>query len=157
MDAEDQGHRYGNFPNYYSFHPPQNRLQVLEESSILNHIRNGLLLKKRTSTTNDELFVEKAVVGSDSAAVSKAIANNDGDESVKKKARIEIEDKSHHQHENIIYSTSPKIDENADQDTEVKDMNFFDRYFNMFIDKNKKYGFPSSLNVKELYKEGEES
>lgn len=69
----------------------------------MNHIRNGLLLKKRTSTTNDELFVEKAVVGSDSAAVSKAIANHDGDESVKKKARIEIEDKSHHQHENIIY------------------------------------------------------
>ena len=43
MDAEDQGHRYGNFPNYYAFHPPQNRLQVLEETNILSYIRDGLI------------------------------------------------------------------------------------------------------------------
>jgi hypothetical protein len=43
MDPDDQGHRYGNFPNYYSFHPPKNRLDVLEEKGILNYIRSGLL------------------------------------------------------------------------------------------------------------------
>jgi hypothetical protein len=27
----DQGHRYGNFRNYYTFHPPSNRIQRLGE------------------------------------------------------------------------------------------------------------------------------
>jgi hypothetical protein len=44
MDDNDKGHRFGNFPNYYAFHPPANRLQVLERTGILNYIRNGLLL-----------------------------------------------------------------------------------------------------------------
>eukprot|EP00571_Detonula_confervacea_P006464 CAMPEP_0172325214 /NCGR_PEP_ID=MMETSP1058-20130122/53430_1 /TAXON_ID=83371 /ORGANISM="Detonula confervacea, Strain CCMP 353" /LENGTH=57 /DNA_ID=CAMNT_0013041695 /DNA_START=66 /DNA_END=236 /DNA_ORIENTATION=+ len=50
MDANDQGHRHGNFSNYYSFHPPQNRLQVLEQTNILKYICEGL----RLSTTADE-------------------------------------------------------------------------------------------------------
>jgi len=42
MDANDQGHRYGNFPNYYAFHPPDNRLRVLERAKISIYIRDGL-------------------------------------------------------------------------------------------------------------------
>jgi hypothetical protein len=42
MDASDQGHRYGNFPNYYAFHPPDNRLRVLERANISSYIRDGL-------------------------------------------------------------------------------------------------------------------
>ena len=42
MDASDQGHRHGNFPNYYAFHPPDNRLRVLERANISSYIRDGL-------------------------------------------------------------------------------------------------------------------
>ncbi len=42
MEAEDKGHRHGNFSNYYHFHPPQNRLQVLEECGLMAQIRCGL-------------------------------------------------------------------------------------------------------------------
>jgi hypothetical protein len=30
-EDSDQGHRFGNFPNYYSFHPPENRVKLLDE------------------------------------------------------------------------------------------------------------------------------
>jgi hypothetical protein len=39
----DQGHRHGNFPNYYAFNPPSNRLVVMKE--ILEHV-------VRTNTKN---------------------------------------------------------------------------------------------------------
>ena len=42
MEDDATGHRYGNFPNYYSFHPPKNRLDVLRRSGILNCILDGL-------------------------------------------------------------------------------------------------------------------
>lgn len=42
MEVDDKGHRHGNFPNYYSFHPPQNRLLILEQCGLLTHIRRGL-------------------------------------------------------------------------------------------------------------------
>ena len=42
MDANDQGHRYGNFPNYYSFHPLKNRIDVLNQTGIMDYIRRGL-------------------------------------------------------------------------------------------------------------------
>ena len=42
MEAEDKGHRHGNFSNYYHFHPPQNRLQVLEQCGLMAQIRRGL-------------------------------------------------------------------------------------------------------------------
>ena len=42
MEADDKGHRHGNFPNYCSFHPPQNRLLILEQWGLLTHIRHGL-------------------------------------------------------------------------------------------------------------------
>ncbi len=38
LDPNDQGHRYGNFPNYYAFHPPGNRLRVLERANISSYI-----------------------------------------------------------------------------------------------------------------------
>ncbi len=43
MEAEDKGHRHGNFPNYYSFHPPQNRLHILEQCGLMAYIRRGLV------------------------------------------------------------------------------------------------------------------
>lgn len=52
VDADDRGHRHGNFPNYYAFHPPTNRIQVLEESNILSYIREGLRL-------SDDEYVKK--------------------------------------------------------------------------------------------------
>jgi hypothetical protein len=42
MESDDKGHRHGNFPNYYSFHPPQNRLLILEQCGLMTHIRRGL-------------------------------------------------------------------------------------------------------------------
>eukprot|EP00978_Attheya_sp_CCMP212_P009765 scaffold23255_cov59-Attheya_sp.AAC.3 len=36
--SEDGGHRHGNFHNYYSFHPPVNRLKVLQETGILDYV-----------------------------------------------------------------------------------------------------------------------
>ncbi|KAL3786850.1 hypothetical protein HJC23_013771 [Cyclotella cryptica] len=43
MEDNDHGHRYGNFPNYYSFHPPQNRLDVLARTGILDYIISRLV------------------------------------------------------------------------------------------------------------------
>lgn len=42
MNDDATGHRYGNFPNYYSFNPPKNRIDVLKSSGILDRILNGL-------------------------------------------------------------------------------------------------------------------
>ncbi|KAL7543562.1 hypothetical protein ACHAXR_012871 [Thalassiosira sp. AJA248-18] len=90
MDATDQGHRYGNFPNYYSFNPPQNRLQVLEESSILSYIRSGL-----SRLSDDVESKEKSIRGelSDGAAttsVATAFGSGDSiDGSVRKKPRMD--------------------------------------------------------------------
>jgi len=36
---EDKGHRLGNFHNYYSFNPCQNRLDVLRDCGILRYLR----------------------------------------------------------------------------------------------------------------------
>eukprot|EP00550_Attheya_septentrionalis_P010373 CAMPEP_0198281896 /NCGR_PEP_ID=MMETSP1449-20131203/1777_1 /TAXON_ID=420275 /ORGANISM="Attheya septentrionalis, Strain CCMP2084" /LENGTH=344 /DNA_ID=CAMNT_0043977899 /DNA_START=2174 /DNA_END=3208 /DNA_ORIENTATION=+ len=36
--SEDGGHRHGNFHNYYPFHPPVNRLKVLQETGILDYV-----------------------------------------------------------------------------------------------------------------------
>lgn len=44
MEAEDKGHRHGNFPNYYSFHPPQNRLHILEQCGLMTYMRRGLVV-----------------------------------------------------------------------------------------------------------------
>lgn len=47
----DKGHRVGNFHNYYEFNPPDNRLSVLEQSCILDYLREvvfiGNTFKKR--------------------------------------------------------------------------------------------------------------
>ncbi len=49
INPEDQGHRHGNFPNYYTFHPPGNRLDVLYKSGMLNYIFLGM----KSSFTGD--------------------------------------------------------------------------------------------------------
>ena len=94
MDAKDQGHRYGNFPNYYTFHPPTNRLSVLEDTNILSYIRHGL---RNSSSSNDD--GKKKMIGSDS---DKEV-NDDGDgERATKKLRIE-ETKSQQSSDCIYY------------------------------------------------------
>jgi hypothetical protein len=42
MEDDAAGHRYGNFPNYYAFNPPKNRLDVLRRSGILDYILSNL-------------------------------------------------------------------------------------------------------------------
>lgn len=42
MEDDATGHRYGNFPNYYSFNPPNKRLNVLKRSGVLDYILRGL-------------------------------------------------------------------------------------------------------------------
>ena len=37
--AQDKGHRLGNFHNYYAFNPPQNRLDVLKQSGMLEYLQ----------------------------------------------------------------------------------------------------------------------
>jgi hypothetical protein len=53
-DEADQGHRYGNFRNYYTFHPPSNRIQRLGE--IIDYVvenRKPEKLAKRPKTDDD--------------------------------------------------------------------------------------------------------
>ena len=90
MDAKDQGHRYGNFPNYYTFHPPTNRLTVLEDTNILTYIRDGLF--------NTSSFDGKKMIGSSGS--SKEVS--DDGERATKKLRIE-ETNSQHQLSDCIY------------------------------------------------------
>lgn len=45
METADHGHRHGNFPNYYAFHPPRERVDVLESAGLLSYIRRGLFTR----------------------------------------------------------------------------------------------------------------
>lgn len=45
METADHGHRNGNFPNYYAFHPPGERVDVLESAGLLSYIRRGLFTR----------------------------------------------------------------------------------------------------------------
>ena len=61
LDAKDQGHRYGNFHNYYSFNPTQERMKLLEKSGgILDVVANHwnktstLILPSKSGGTRDE-------------------------------------------------------------------------------------------------------
>ena len=54
MDEDDRGHRYGNFPNYYAFHPPDIRMRVLERCNFVDHIRNGISLSSSDEKDDDE-------------------------------------------------------------------------------------------------------
>eukprot|EP00581_Thalassiosira_minuscula_P015021 CAMPEP_0183732884 /NCGR_PEP_ID=MMETSP0737-20130205/39614_1 /TAXON_ID=385413 /ORGANISM="Thalassiosira miniscula, Strain CCMP1093" /LENGTH=367 /DNA_ID=CAMNT_0025966013 /DNA_START=34 /DNA_END=1134 /DNA_ORIENTATION=- len=83
----DQGHRYGNFPNYYSFHPPQNRLRILEQTNILKFIRNGLQIQ-----SSDADFRGKSIVDNNNERETNSLASDAAGgnvESIKKKPRIE--------------------------------------------------------------------
>ena len=81
MDAEDNGHRYGNFPNYYTFHPPQNRLQVLDQTNILSYIRDGLKL-------SDEEFSRMRCAGGEASHSAGVDAGGSG-KCGRKKPRLE--------------------------------------------------------------------
>jgi hypothetical protein len=50
---QDQGHRHGNFPNYYAFNPPSNRLVVMKE--ILEHVTRTNT-KNRHSKSKEHVF-----------------------------------------------------------------------------------------------------
>jgi len=78
MDTKDQGHRYGNFPNYYTFNPPTNRLSVLEDTNILSYIRHGL----RNTLSCDG----KKVISSSSGGSNEEVSE---EERATKKLRLE--------------------------------------------------------------------
>jgi len=89
MDGDDaNGHRYGNFPNYYSFNPPENRLDVLERAKILDYILAGL----STPTSS--------VIGDGSPAPKEEAANVDCGQ--RKKPRLD--DKSSYKQSNARMS-----------------------------------------------------
>ncbi|KAL9183389.1 hypothetical protein ACHAXT_005176 [Thalassiosira profunda] len=75
MDAADRGHRRGNFPNYYAFHPPANRLEVLERTGLLAHLRRGL-------RPSDEEFAKRRLVGVKANGAAGASADAGHDESL---------------------------------------------------------------------------
>jgi 2-polyprenyl-3-methyl-5-hydroxy-6-metoxy-1,4-benzoquinol methylase len=56
--AQDMGHRIGNFHNYYSFHPPSNRLQHMGE--ILQYLRDTSSHKRRCSSDGDERALQSS-------------------------------------------------------------------------------------------------
>lgn len=61
-DEADQGHRYGNFRNYYTFHPPSNRIQRLGE--ILDYVvenrkPENLAKRPKTAGAADSSIVKK--------------------------------------------------------------------------------------------------
>ena len=96
MDAKDQGHRYGNFPNYYTFHPPTNRLSVLEDTNILSYIRDGLFNTSSCASADDG----KKMIGSSNKEVADEEASNDGERATKK---LRLETKLHQQPPDCIY------------------------------------------------------
>ena len=49
ISREDRGHRLGNFHNYYTFNPPENRIAVLEDLSLINFIAERLLRKDKVA------------------------------------------------------------------------------------------------------------
>jgi 2-polyprenyl-3-methyl-5-hydroxy-6-metoxy-1,4-benzoquinol methylase len=51
VSADDMGHRIGNFHNYYSFHPPSNRLQHMGE--ILQYLRDTSSSKRRRGSGDE--------------------------------------------------------------------------------------------------------
>ena len=73
----DHGHRYGNFANYSTFHPPQARLQVLESTGILHYIRRGLVQQQQHLRSEGQ---SEGVVAGGLQMKSKNINNDDDDD-----------------------------------------------------------------------------
>ena len=71
VEDEDKGHRHGNFPNYYSFHPPQNRLLLLEQCGLMDYIRRGLSGIETKSSPRKKARVDDnaSAAAADAAAV----------------------------------------------------------------------------------------
>mmetsp|Transcript_28121 Transcript_28121/g.39552 ORF Transcript_28121/g.39552 Transcript_28121/m.39552 type:complete len:278 (+) Transcript_28121:80-913(+) len=60
IQAEDQGHRFGNFHNYYQFNPPLNRLELLEP--VFQYLKQTSHRKRRRTEeqkekANDDSFL----------------------------------------------------------------------------------------------------
>jgi len=83
LDDKDHGHRYGNFPNYSNFHPPQARLQVLTSTGILHHIRHGLLQKLRYMADPKQVGEDHLQLSSEN--ISNDDEDDDSDEKVRKR------------------------------------------------------------------------
>ena len=75
VKAEDKGHRHGNFPNYYSFHPPQNRLLLLEQCGLMDYIRRGLSVTEINSSPRKKARVDHNASAADAAAVEESSAS----------------------------------------------------------------------------------
>ena len=75
VEAEDKGHQHGNFPNYYSFHPPQNRLMLLEQCGLMDYIRRGLSTVEIKSSPRKKARVDDNETAADAAAVEETSAS----------------------------------------------------------------------------------
>jgi hypothetical protein len=51
LSSDDQGHRYGNFKNYYNFHPPANR--ILDHVVRQYHISRNAVLEKTSAAVQE--------------------------------------------------------------------------------------------------------
>jgi hypothetical protein len=81
----DRGHRYGNFPNYSTFHPPHARLQVLESNGILHYIRRGLVqqqLQQQQQFKGRKIVPPNEMAGGLQSSSRSNNDNNSGDEEI---------------------------------------------------------------------------
>lgn len=111
MDRDDHGHRYGNFPNYYSFHPPQNRLDVLIRTGILDYITSSLCRpilsseQPSKSTRRDDAVVTSkplAPGGCDRSQYSRKTPRLHKDSSIDRSKHVSDEE-CHHNSQVVYY------------------------------------------------------
>mmetsp|Transcript_2464 Transcript_2464/g.3567 ORF Transcript_2464/g.3567 Transcript_2464/m.3567 type:complete len:414 (-) Transcript_2464:142-1383(-) len=50
----DRGHRLGNFHNYYTFHPPINRIGILTSCGVMNYILQHILLANHNQQKEED-------------------------------------------------------------------------------------------------------
>ena len=83
----DHGHRYGNFPNYSTFHPPHARLQVLESNGILHYIRNGLAQQQQQQFRGRRIMPPNEMAGGLQLSSSNDNDYNSGDEEIERREK----------------------------------------------------------------------
>lgn len=66
----DKGHRIGNFHNYYEFNPPNNRLDILRRSGLLEYMQSALFSINTSS---------HSIVATDNAVAFCDLGCNEGD------------------------------------------------------------------------------
>ena len=99
--AADRGHRHGNFPNYYAFHPPRERVDVLESTGLLSYIRRGLFTRPMPPAGDD----------GDDVNVDRRPRVNDGDltSSGRRKKKPRIDEGGGEETDGDAFETEPKI------------------------------------------------